>query len=520
MAPKAHAVNPRTLEICESIGVSADGIRALGANANDAGYVRFVGTLCGMEFGSLPYERQDESVLTDTPYPLTNVPQPVFEAELAEVIAKDNNITFRRGIECSRLNEDGDSAVSVTLNNLETSDVVNEKFEYVIAADGAGSRIREAIGINMVGPEAIQCYLMVHFTADLSHLTKHRKGVLYFLFEPGTNGVLIAYDQKSTWVLMHPWQPKVEDVAQYDDVKCLGLIERAVGCPVNATVENVSPWVMSAQVAERYRAGRVFLVGDAAHRFPPAGGLGLNTGVVDAQNLTWKLAAVLKGEAGSALLDSYEVERQPVAIVNSDQSLANSAKLFDLRIALHGVHPIDAEQRYAEVAAQPEKFPELAAAVEAQRPHFNSLNLQLGYRYSSVAIVDPAPLPDMSDVSRYQPSWESGAHFPHRRVRAGNTECALMACMSADKFNLLYGPEAEPMTSEPLTSGVSLHVVTFGHDFEDQDEWSSLTGLPNRGAILIRPDGHIAARFEETNGDFTTALDAALNQILALEELR
>lgn len=507
MAPKAHAVNPRTLEICESLGVSADNIRALGASANDAGAVRFVGTLSGVEFGSLPYERQDEAALKDTPYPLTNIPQPVFEAELNAAILKDANITFKRGVECSDLSDIGDE-VSVDLKDLDTREVSTKKFDYVIAADGAGSRIRESIGIEMQGPESLQNYLMIHFSADLRHLTKNKKGLLYFLFEPDVHGVLIAYDQAKNWVLMHPWNPDEESLEQFDDARCLSLVEKAAGCAVIAKIEHVSPWNMSAQIADQYRKGRVFLAGDAAHRFPPTGGLGLNTGAVDAQNLTWKLASVIKGQADDSLLDTYQTERLPVAQVNSEQSLNNAVKIFDLIIALHGLEPANAAQHYAEVAAQPNKFPELAAAVEAQRPHFDSFNLQLGYRYSSAAVIDPAPLPDMSDISNYQPSWEAGAHYPHRWVRVGDKHCTLLSCLSAVKFNLLCGPDIEFALANE-----NCEVLRFGHDFKDEQDWTSLTGLSDRGAVLIRPDGHIAARFETAR---VTDVNAALNKILAM----
>ena len=102
----------------------------------------------------------------------------------------------------------------------------------------------------------------------------------------------------------------------------------------------------------------IFLAGDSAHRIPPAGGLGLNTGVGDVQNLTWKLAAVMKGAAGDALLDSYEIERQPIARVNNEQSLNNAMKLFDLIVAIHGLDPEKTAERYALVAESPGAFPE------------------------------------------------------------------------------------------------------------------------------------------------------------------
>ncbi|MEQ8328793.1 MAG: FAD-dependent monooxygenase, partial [Parvibaculum sp.] len=202
-APKAHAVNPRTLEICESAGVSATALRRAGASANDAGFVRFMGTLAGPEFGALPYERQDDAALAHTPFPLTNIPQPKFEAALFRAIEAEPLVSFERGVACTALEERGDGVVA-TLARMGEDETVDVECSYVVAADGAGSRLREALGIAMEGPDALQHYIMIHFEADLRALTAARPGVLYFLFDPATSGVLIAYDRAKTWVLMHP----------------------------------------------------------------------------------------------------------------------------------------------------------------------------------------------------------------------------------------------------------------------------------------------------------------------------
>jgi len=506
-APKAHAINARTLEICESIGVSAERLRKLGANANEGGEVRFMGTLTGPEFGCLPYERQDEGAFEATPYPLTNIPQPVFEEELIAKIRRNPRINFRRGIECRALHDAGDR-VDAVLVTLESEEEHTHSFDYVIAADGAGSKICQSLGIEMEGPEALANYLMIHFSADLRPLTEGRRGVLYFLFDPGVRGTLIAYDHAKTWVLMHPWNPATERRDDYDDEKCLALIEQSVGHALPETVvENVSPWTMTAQVAKQYRKGRIFLAGDAAHRIPPAGGLGINSGAGDVQNLAWKLAAVLRGEAGTALLDTYEVERQPVARNNNEQSLANAMKIFDLTVALHGTDPEKTAERYAAVSANPGAFPDLAEAVEAQKPHFDSFNLQLGYRYASRAIHEPAPIPEITDVSDYRPSWDAGAHFPHRWIsRDGNT-APLQTLLSASRFTLLCGPSAGPFDNDS-----TIDQLRFGDDFEDSEGWESQTGLPAGGAMLIRPDGHIAARFDAI---VTEEIDSVMNEILA-----
>jgi 2-polyprenyl-6-methoxyphenol hydroxylase-like FAD-dependent oxidoreductase len=491
-APKAHAVNPRTLEICDSIGVSAERLRLLGADANDAGDVRFVGTLSGPEFGSLPYERQDAGALRYTPYPLSNIPQPRFEEALSNVIAGDANIQFSRGVECVQLVNEGERVVA-ELRNVQTGARDTKSFAYAIATDGAGSSTRDALGIRMQGPEALQDFLMLHFTVDLRPFTQGRPGVLYFLFAPDVRGTLIAYDQAHTWVLMYPWDPKSEKLDDYDDERCRSALAQAVGQPVpGAIVENVSPWSMSAQIAQEYRSQRIFIAGDAAHRFPPAGGLGLNTGAGDVQNLTWKLAAVLQARAGSGLLDTYETEREPVARTNSEQSLKNAFRLFDLFTALHGTEPDSIAEHYACVVADPAACSALAEAVAAQKPHFDSFNLQLGYRYTRGAIYRPAPAPALTDVSDYQPSWDAGAHFPHRWVTVNGTRQALQQLLPANRFTLMYGPHAPRMNCDNY-----LHEIRWGADFLDDSDWAEQTGLPHAGAFLIRPDGHIAARFEQ-----------------------
>jgi 2,4-dichlorophenol 6-monooxygenase len=416
-------------------------------------------------------------------------------------------IEFRRGVECTSLVDRGD-AVDATLEIAESGEIQTASFLYVIASDGANSKLRDLLGIEVEGPDALANYLMIHFQSDLRAVTAGKRGLLYFLFEPGVSGALIAYDQAKTWVLMHDWNPELENREDYTDEKCLGLIERAVGQPLpQTTIENISPWVMTAQVAKAYRKGRVFLAGDSAHRIPPAGGLGLNTGVGDVQNLTWKLAAVMKGAAGDALLDSYEIERQPIARINNEQSLNNAMKMFDLIVAIHGLDPEKTAERYASVAESPEAFPELAEAVAAQKPHFDSFDLQIGYRYKSEAIVDPAPIPDVSDVSDYQPSWDAGAHFPHRWVTHGGVVQPLQALLSPSTFTLLHGPD-----SGALAGHIQINQLTFGVDFKDEDSWQNQTGLPDNGAILIRPDGHIAARFDQVDeGSFM----ATVNQVLA-----
>ncbi|MEQ9144488.1 MAG: FAD-dependent monooxygenase [Parvibaculaceae bacterium] len=507
-APKAHAVNPRTLEICASAGLDADAIRAAGASANEGGWVRFMGTLSGPEFGVLPYERQDEGALADTPFPLTNIPQPDFERALGHAIGEEPLVHLERGIECMSIRQNADG-VEVELRNAGSGGKEVREFDYVIAADGASSPIRSALGIGMEGPDALQDYIMIHFEADLRKLTDARPGVLYFLFDPATNGVLIAYDRSKTWVLMHPRDADTEDVERFDENECLKLVRAAIGAEVpDVKVRNISPWTMSAQIAERYREGRVFLAGDAAHRFPPTGGLGLNTGAGDAQNIAWKLAAVLKGEAGTALLETYEAERRPIAVINSEQSLVNASRIFDLFADLYGPDPDDIETHYAAICNDPAASERLAPSVAAQKPHFDSFNLQLGYRYVSAAVAGADPLPAAADIetSAFTPSWEPGVRLPHRWVIKDGKPVSLLSLLPSNRFTLVAGPRANGAFD--AVSG-AIHRMTVGHDYRDDSfDWTAATGLPEEAALLVRPDGHIAAHV--TDGAEIVPLMAAL----------
>ncbi len=495
-APKAHAVNSRTLEICEAAGVSAETIRSTGAPPDEAGWVRFVSTLTGTEFGHLPYERQQDDVKALTPYPLSNIAQPDFEEILEAALLARPEVQLLRGTECKTLTQSADGVVAaLTAKDGEPESV---SCKYVIAADGANSPTRAALDIALDGPEGLQHNMMIHFEADLRPFAADKPGILYFLLEPEAQGALIAYDLANSWVLMHGFDPATTSPDSFDDTTCIALVEQAVGAALpDIQIKNVGPWTMCAQVAERYRDGRIFLAGDAAHRFPPTGGLGLNTGIGDAQNIAWKIAAVENGWAGEDLLDTYETERRPVAQINTEQSLENAGKMFDLFAALYGTEPEKTRERFDAMCADPSAFPELAPAIELQRPHFDSLNLQLGYRYVSDAVIGAAPLDKTTsiDISRYEPSTEPGAILPHQWVKKNGDTVSLLSLIPMDRFTLLVGPDGGDWAERLKASAAPITLLIDGLDYEAESEWHEVTGLADQGALLIRPDRHIARRY-------------------------
>jgi len=181
---------------------------------------------------------------------------------------------------------------------------------YLIAADGASSCLRQQAQIDMQGECGIQHLMNVHFSSRaLAQATEHRPAMLYFLYNDQVICVLVAHHfPTGEFVAQLPFFPPVQSPDDFDTATVKTLLDAAIGQALpDLTVHSVRPWTMDCQVAERYRVGRVLLAGDAAHRFPPAGGFGMNTGIQDAHNLAWKLALVFHGHANDTVLDTYEV---------------------------------------------------------------------------------------------------------------------------------------------------------------------------------------------------------------------
>jgi 2-polyprenyl-6-methoxyphenol hydroxylase-like FAD-dependent oxidoreductase len=495
-APKAHALNPRSLEICAAAGLPMDRIHAAATPRAEGAMVRMVATLATDEIGALPYERQDDAVRDLTPFPLINIEQPRLEAILEETIAGHPHVDLRRSLEWKECRHEQDAVVS-TLWDRGNNRSLTLRTRYVIAADGANSDVRRELGITMDGAEVIQHNVMIHVEADLRTIVAQRPAILYFLFGPAA-GVFIAYDIARTWVLMHPHDPATSPLDTFTPDRCRAIVEDAVGAPVpGLAIKGIRSWAMSAQVAERYRSGNVFLAGDAAHRFPPTGGLGLNTGLADIDNLAWKIAAVEQGWAGPGLLDSYESERRTVAQVNMSQSLTNAMRMFTLFQALELMpgQTVDAAT-FAARLADPQRRAGIEAAVAHQADHFDSLRLQLGYAYGGT-LKDDDSLP----VSRFEPKAVVGARLPHLRLPDGRSTLDLVA---AHGITVLTGPDAalwHGRVSKAPMSCVSL-----------DEALAERLGLSPSGALIVRPDGHIL--FVARTADDIVAATRALETLL------
>jgi 2-polyprenyl-6-methoxyphenol hydroxylase-like FAD-dependent oxidoreductase len=418
--PRSRLVNVRSMEIFRHLGI-ADTIRDR-AFAPEFGRVRFRDTLLDRDFGTAAMIGVHEPI-PDSPEFGVVTSQDRLEPTL--VAAADGPIRF--GVELTGLSEEDDCVVAALLDRA-TGTVSAHRTRYVIAADGAGSTIRQLLGIATDGPGALAKMTTVVFDADLTRWSAGQPAGVYFT----ANGMFAPIYPEGGWAWIAPTP---------EDTDWAALVAKAIGADVAAEVVRVQHWTVTAFVASRFRQGRVFLAGDAAHTVPGAGGLGMNTGVAGVHNLCWKLAGVLRGWAGDGLLATYETERQPVARVTLGQAMANSRLIRT------------AQERRREQLAAGDLSPDEVELPWSER-YFAQLGLVLGVTYGSSA--EPG--------AEYLPSTEPGSRMPHRRLADGRSTLDAIG-----EWFTLFTPEPRETTG-----------LVRVEPFDD--------------TLLVRPDGHIVGR--------------------------
>jgi len=472
-APKAHVINPRSLEIYRALGLDLEALRRQGAPRGDAEASRFMTTLAGIELGHIPLDVADDEALAVTPTPLLNIAQPKLEAMLAAQVGSNPHIDLRLGHAWTGCRAIDGGVVSTIEHDGRPYEVTSA---WLAGADGAGSRVREHLAVPMQGIPAVRPRITIHFEANLRAIVRERPAILYWILDPAVAGTFIAYDIDRTWVYTPRVTPEAFDPARYTHAHCEELIRGAIGRDdIAVDVRHVVPWMMSAEVATAYRRDRCLLVGDAAHRFPPTGGLGLNTGIQDAHNLAWKLAAVLRGDADAALLDSYDAERHPIAEINTRQSLHNSNRLPELfRLA---------EETIVEGQVSAADRDRLAAEIATHRAHFLSPGLQLGFSYGP-------PVRGPAEATRYDPSAGEGDRMPHAWLVRDGRRLSTLDLLSPVAFTLLAGRDG--VAWRGIADPARLRTVVLDDAVVFETDWPALCGVTGRGAMLVRPDGHVA----------------------------
>ncbi|UNP74708.1 FAD-dependent monooxygenase [Bacillus nitratireducens] len=396
------------------------------------------------------------------------------------------NLSFNHELVSYEQNENG---VIATIRNRDTKEESTIYCDYVIAADGAKSKIREQLGILTEGRGTIGGYYMnIYFEADLSECIKGDAFGFTMIRHPKVIGALIPVDNESKWIYHVAYDPlKGEQPEDFSIERCKQIIQTAIGSmDIKPEILSVLPWEASESTAVKFQDNRIFLVGDSAHIMPPTGGFGSNTGIQDAHNLAWKLAAVIKGKANPKLLETYHDERYPVAKLTTDHA---SSILF-----------------------------RAAGREEGNLSNMDSLAVTAGYQYCSEAIIDECNTPHRMNIVDL--NGRPGTRAPHFWGTYEGKEVSILDLFGSN-FVLLTGAEPSTWTeaardvSSKLGVNIKVYRVGLSGDFVAQkDVLSELYGIGHGGAALIRPDGFIGWRLEKEVVNPDVVLEEVMGNLL------
>ncbi|WP_432260228.1 FAD-dependent oxidoreductase [Cupriavidus sp. TMH.W2] len=537
-SPRAHITNQRTMEVFRDLGIE-DRVLALATpNAlmgNNVWATSFAGTEIArlQTWGSSEQRKADYA--TASPSPMCNAPQHLLEPVLLDC-ARERGAEFLFNTELTHISQTPDE-VTAMLKDRITGEITQVKARYVVGADGGASTVVPQCGFEMEGEmglgAAVNCWLEV----DLARYCEHRPGVLYWMTQPGNDywvgsGTYICVRPWNEWVLLFMYDPAQGE----PDLSEEAVIRRAratIGddsLPIK--VKAVSKWQINHVAAKNMRKGRVFIAGDAAHRHPPANGLGTNTSIQDAFNLAWKLAHVVRGNADERLLDTYSAERQPVARRVVDRAMQSVRNMLPIAKAL-GFEPGQSEaegwQNVDELFGDTERGRErrraLQEAVKLQNFQFNCHGVEMGQVYASSAVVPdghPRETDSRDPDLYYHPSTSPGGVVPHAWLEHRKARLSTLDLVGHGRFTLLtgVGGTAWRRIARQVSAalGTEIEVVSIGGPNCDAHDvygtWSELRGISDAGAILVRPDRFVGWRHEHIDAHAAQALEEAMRGIL------
>lgn len=474
--PRARSLNVRTNEILRTLGLG-DRVAEVCLPIEWGQQMIFVSTLAGEEIGRLPMRTQGtRDGVEYSPCGWLLSSQDRLEPVLRSAVDRSPSVAQRWGWTLEAMTPDPEG-VSAVVRPGDTARSVGVRTRWLVGADGAGSQVRKQLGVQMVGRHRLGRLVNTQFYADLGRWTDHRPAALYWTTQP--DNVFQKIDTDDRWLcqLANPPDDPISNEA------AAALIRRSVGdADLEVRVVNTIPWAVNCTVADRFRVGPVFLAGDAAHLLPPSGGFGMNTGIQDAHNLAWKLAFVSRGWATEALLDSYHTERHPIAGWNAERSLDNGR----------------AVQAVRRTVAADDDDPARIDALAGVRRYTGFLGMDLGFTYADGALCpDDQPLPVVADpVIDYHPSAHPGRRAPHHwLIDAAGNRISTLDILHTD-LHLLCGPDGTDWPRQAAASPVPVRSTVVGGDVTDPSgTWCDDYGVDRAGAVLVRPDGIVAARW-------------------------
>lgn len=549
-APKAHYINPRTMELFREVGL-ADAVYARGApleNMRRVGWYTSLGgdgaldrkTIALMDsFGGGSLRATYES---HSPCRATNFPQLRLEPFMYEHALRHSRATLNYHHELVDFSQNAGGVLATVLNR-DDGTTYQVRARYMIAADG-GRKVGPALDIPMDGIPRLFDMVTAHFAGDLSPYIDDDTPMIRWFNNPancgGTwgSGVIVAmgperWDRHSEeWLCHFSFMP--DDPEQFDETSIVPRLRDLLGLPeLEIKIIKMNNWQVQAVLARQFQIGRIFLAGDAAHRHPPTTGLGLNSAIQDAHNLAWKLALVLNGKADAHLLDSYEPERRGVTASNVEWAMFTFQNhiAIDAGIGLIPGAPPEFNREafrllFSDTRIGVARRARLAEIVRTQRAEFQAHDIEMGFVYTSDAVVpDGSPAPSPSALGdEYTPLARPGHRLPHAWLTRGGKKISTLDLAGRGRFVLLTGGRdgtwREAAKAAATQSGVEIDVISIGPagDCDNPDgTWAALRGTGDDGAVLVRPDGHVGWRAPDAAR--TRALGDAFAQILGRKKV-
>lgn len=464
--PRAAFIHQRTMEILRTVGVEQIVREKSGEQFDQDGAIMAVETLAGKELAWY-IANLNEKVRDVSPCSRVFITQSLMEPLLQKrALELGARVRFSTDMISFEQNAEGVTAV---IQDRDTGETETVRSRYMVAADGSRSSIRQSLGIGMSGRGVFSNSITIYFRAAPSHdftsLMRGRNLSVIMVVNPAIRGFFrIEKPYRSGFLAVHtigdPEHPETDVSKGLTEEKCIEYVHAGLGTSeIPVRIENVMHWQSTADLADRFVDGRVFLAGDAAHVMPPYGGFGGNTGIADAHNLAWKLAYVLKGLASPRLLETYEPERRPASAFTVEQSYSRYVTRAAAYLGAGGMQPLE-----------------------------DDLHIELGYCYNSSAVIPEngsSPPHENPRGSKGRP----GTRAPHFWLEKNGKKISTLDLFGRN-FVLLAGPAGAgwaQYAATPSGTNLDFHCI-------ETDGFTEAYGISPEGAVLVRPDGFVAWR--------------------------
>lgn len=529
--PRAHITNQATMEVFRDLGIEDRAIKQATAQSH-MGNNTFCYSLAGEEFGRVlswgnhPSRKADYDLAS--PCEMCDLPQTYLEPILLECAGqRGSKVMFNS--EYISLVQDADG-VTATIKDRLNGETFEIRAKYMIGADGARSKVVEDLGLPLDGEMGLSGSMNILFDADLSKYVEHRPSVLYWILQPGAQiggigaGVVRMVRPWNEWLAIWGYDIS-EGELKLSDAEAIKIVHQLIGDDtIDVKIRSTSTWTVNEMWATKVSNGRVFCMGDAIHRHPPLNGLGSNTSIQDAQNLAWKLAAVLKGDAGEALLDTYHDERAPIAekiVKRANKSIGDYPPIFESLGLIGADDPkaaIDSRKDATDEAA--DRRANLYRAIRQKNYEFNCHGVELNNRYASGAVVSDGtaePAYNRDAELYYHPTTWPGARLPHVWVSRDGEQVSTKDLVGKGEFTVLTGIGGEAWVDAAKSVGIK--AVTVGPEgcdaYDIFADWYYASEVGEDGCILVRPDGYVGWRAGAMTENAQDELSNAMRQILA-----